>query len=160
MPENYRQDSFLKFHNFKQRDLSMEEYTSEFDNQRMLCDITEPDEQTIARYLGGLRTNICNIVQLQPYWTYNNVVKLSLKVEKQIREGRGGSSRSWIRENNTNQASVSTTKAVSSTNVGVTPKATRKQEAVARRDLVYGEEMTVSFLRQRWNPPSIAGIFV
>ncbi|KAK0597550.1 hypothetical protein LWI29_026448 [Acer saccharum] len=83
--------------------LSVEEYTSEFDNQRMLCDITKPDEQTIARYLGGLRTDISNIVQLQPYWTYNDVVKLSLKVEKQIREGRGGSSRSWIRENNTNR---------------------------------------------------------
>ncbi|KAK0604597.1 hypothetical protein LWI29_017342 [Acer saccharum] len=121
----------VKFHNFKQKDLSVEEYTSEFDNQRMLCDITEPDEQTIARYLGGLRTDISNIVQLQPYWTYNDVVKLSLKVEKQIREGRGGSSRSWIRENNTNRASVSTTKAVSSTNIGATPKATRKQEGAA-----------------------------
>ncbi|KAK0597158.1 hypothetical protein LWI29_022317 [Acer saccharum] len=131
MPENYRQDSFLKFHNFKQKDLSVEEYTSEFDNQRILCDITEPDKQTIARYLGGLRTDISNIVQLQPYWTYNDVVKLSLKVEKQITEGRGGSSRSWIRENNTNRASVSTTKAISSTNIGATPKATRKQEGAA-----------------------------
>ena len=67
MPENYCQDSFLKFHNFKQKELSVEEYMSEFDNQCMLCDLIEPDEQTIARYLGGLRTDICNIVQLQPY---------------------------------------------------------------------------------------------
>ncbi|KAK0580214.1 hypothetical protein LWI29_038137 [Acer saccharum] len=131
MPENYRQDSFLRFHNFKQKDLSVEEYTSEFDNQRMLCDLIEPNEQTIARYLGGLQIDICNIVQLQPYWTYNDVVKLSLKVEKQIKEGRGGSSRFWIRENNTNRTLVSTTKADSSTNVGATPKTTREQEGAA-----------------------------
>ena len=59
MPEHYHQDSFLKFHNFKQKDLFVEEYTSEFDNRRMFCDITEPNEQIIACYLGSLQTEIC-----------------------------------------------------------------------------------------------------
>ncbi|KAK0571257.1 hypothetical protein LWI29_013282 [Acer saccharum] len=67
VPQHYLQDSFLKFHNFKQRDLSMEEFTAEFDNLRMLCDFDEPEEQTISRYLGGLRTEIRNTVQLQQY---------------------------------------------------------------------------------------------
>ncbi|CAL2257293.1 unnamed protein product [Prunus armeniaca] len=98
IPENYRQDCFLKFHNFKQSDVSVEEYTADFDKLRMLCDIIEPEEQTIARYLGGLRSEIHNIVQLQPYWSYGDVEKLSLKVEKQIKESRGGTSRSWLKE--------------------------------------------------------------
>ncbi|GJU59575.1 putative CCCH-type zinc finger family protein [Tanacetum coccineum] len=77
LPKNYRQDSFLKFHNLKQQDKSAEEYTSEFDHLMIKCDIVEPEEQTIARYLGGLRSEISNVVQLQPYWTYADVCSTS-----------------------------------------------------------------------------------
>ncbi|XP_047326853.1 uncharacterized protein LOC124930564 [Impatiens glandulifera] len=49
----------------------------------MRCDVLEPEEQTIARFLGGLRYEIGNVVQLQKYLTYNDVCQLALKVEKQ-----------------------------------------------------------------------------
>jgi hypothetical protein len=65
----------------------MEEYTVEFDHSMMCCDIVEPEEQMVAHYLEGLRFKIGNVVQLQPYWTYNDVCKLALKVEKQLKEG-------------------------------------------------------------------------
>jgi hypothetical protein len=81
--DHYSQDVFLKFHNFRQNELSVEEYTAKFDHSMMRCDIVEPEEQMVARYLGGLRYEISNVVQLQPYWTYNDVCKLALKVEKQ-----------------------------------------------------------------------------
>ena len=42
----------------------------------------EHEEQTIARYLRGLRYDVVNVVQLQPYLSLNNVCKLVLKVEK------------------------------------------------------------------------------
>nr|GEX80559.1 hypothetical protein [Tanacetum cinerariifolium] len=82
------QDSFLKFHNLKQQDKSAEEYTSEFDHLMIKCNIVKPEEQTIACYLGGLRSKISNVVQLQPYWTYADVCKLAMKVEKQQKENR------------------------------------------------------------------------
>ncbi|PWA72114.1 hypothetical protein CTI12_AA275430 [Artemisia annua] len=88
LPESYRQDSFLKLHNLKQNELSCEDYTAEFDHLMIKCDIVEPEEQTIARYLGGLRPEISNVVQLQPYWTYSDVCKLAVKVEKQQKEAR------------------------------------------------------------------------
>jgi pentatricopeptide repeat protein len=69
LPDHYRQDAFLKFHNFWQNELSVEDYTAEFDHSMMRCDIVEPEEQMVARYLGGLRSEISNVVQLQPYWT-------------------------------------------------------------------------------------------
>lgn len=72
-PDNYRQDNFLKFHNLKQKDLSIKESTAEFEQLMMKCDIVEPEEQTIAHYLGGLRTEIGNMVQLRPYWTFQDV---------------------------------------------------------------------------------------
>ena len=83
LPNNYRQEIFLKIHDFKQKDLSMEEYTAEFDNLMLKGELVEPEEQTIARYLGGLKYEIAKVVQLQPYWSLNDVSKLALKVEKQ-----------------------------------------------------------------------------
>ena len=65
-PDHYKQDAFMKFHNFKQKELSVEEYTSEFDHLMIRCDIVEPEEQMIARYLGGLHAKLSDVVQLQP----------------------------------------------------------------------------------------------
>lgn len=47
LPDNYRQDIYLKFHNFKQKELSVEDYTAEFDNLMMKCDLVEAEEHTI-----------------------------------------------------------------------------------------------------------------
>jgi hypothetical protein len=37
----------------------------------------EPQEQTIARILGGLRKDIANVVELQPYIFLEEVIKLA-----------------------------------------------------------------------------------
>jgi len=57
----------------------MEEYTTEFDRLMIRCDVVEPKEQMIARYLGGLHVELNDAVQLQPYWTFNDVCKLAIK---------------------------------------------------------------------------------
>ncbi|KAL3527788.1 hypothetical protein ACH5RR_012444 [Cinchona calisaya] len=88
--ENYRQYVFLKFHSFKQNNLSVVDYTAEFEDLMLRCDTYEPEEQTIARYLSGLRIEIFNVVQLQPYWTFHDVCKLALKVEKQLKDSKIG----------------------------------------------------------------------
>lgn len=89
------------------------EYTTEFDHLLMKCNIAEPEEQTIARYLGGLMMEIGNVVQLQPYWTYVDVVKMALKMEKQLKEARGSSQRVVTKEGDSNWGSVPTTKQIS-----------------------------------------------
>ena len=66
----------------------------------------------IARYLGGLRVEINDVVQLQPYWTYNDVCKLAMKVEKQLKENRGNSFRSFTRAGVSNRGSSSTSKTI------------------------------------------------
>ncbi|GKV35062.1 hypothetical protein SLEP1_g43380 [Rubroshorea leprosula] len=60
------------------------QYTMEFEQLMMKCDVREMDEQTIARYLGGLDYDISKVVQLQQYWTLDDVIRLALRVEKQI----------------------------------------------------------------------------
>ncbi|KAL3537249.1 hypothetical protein ACH5RR_000615 [Cinchona calisaya] len=109
LPENYRQDVFLKFHSFKQNNLSVVDYTAEFEDLMLRCDIYEPEEQTIDRYLGGLRIEICNVVQLQPYWTFHDVCKLALKVEKQLKDSKIGGFRFNQQGGTTNRIGSSTT---------------------------------------------------
>ena len=50
LQDHYRQDAFLKFHNFRQNELFMEEYTTEFDHSKMRCDIAKLEEQMVTRY--------------------------------------------------------------------------------------------------------------
>ena len=42
----------------------MEEYTTEFDRLMIRCDVIEPKEQMIARYLGRLHAELNDVVQL------------------------------------------------------------------------------------------------
>lgn len=55
----------------------------EFDNHILHRGVTKPKEQTITNYLGGLKRNIHEMVQLQFYITINNV-KFNIKVECQL----------------------------------------------------------------------------
>ena len=41
-------------------------YTIEFDNLMLKGELVKPEEQTIARFLGGLKNKIARVVQLQP----------------------------------------------------------------------------------------------
>ncbi|WRX11629.1 Retrotransposon gag domain - like 10 [Theobroma cacao] len=94
LPEHYRQEIFIKFQNLRQKTMTVEEYTMEFEQLHMKCDVHEPEEQTVARYLGGLNVGIADVVQLQPYWNINDVIRLALKVEKQqLRKSSMSSSR-------------------------------------------------------------------
>lgn len=47
-----------RFHNFKQADLSVEDYTWEFEYLMLKFDVLESKEQTIARFLGGLKKGV------------------------------------------------------------------------------------------------------
>ena len=81
LPFNYRQDIYIKIQNFKQQDLSLEEYSNVFENLIINGDLQELEEQLIARYLVSLRFDIARVIFMQPYNTLEDVIKLALKVE-------------------------------------------------------------------------------
>ena len=81
--KNYRQDNYAKLYNFKQYNLSVEDYIREFEYLMLRCDIKEPEEQTIARFLGGLKRELADAIRLQPFWTFNDVRKLAITIEQQ-----------------------------------------------------------------------------
>ncbi|KAJ9541339.1 hypothetical protein OSB04_027845 [Centaurea solstitialis] len=84
LPVNHRQESFLDYHNLRQQSLSVEAFIAEFERLRMCCGIDEEEEQTIARFLGALRSEISDVVYLQQYWSFNDVCRLAFQVEKQL----------------------------------------------------------------------------
>ncbi|GKB71082.1 reverse transcriptase domain-containing protein [Tanacetum coccineum] len=90
LPENHRQEVFLDYHNLSQQNMTVEEVVNEFDKLRMRCDAVEEEEQVVTRFLGVLKPEIADIVSLQPYWTYTDVCKLALKVEKHIKRKSKG----------------------------------------------------------------------
>ncbi|GJV00992.1 RNA-directed DNA polymerase [Tanacetum coccineum] len=75
----------------KLKNMIVEEVINEFDKLCMRCDVVEEEEQVVVRFLGVLKPEIADIVSLQPYWTYTDVCKLALKVEKHIKAKSKGS---------------------------------------------------------------------
>lgn len=51
--DQYRQDLFLKLHQFQQDQLSVENYATEFEQLMLKCDLNEHEESTIVQFLGG-----------------------------------------------------------------------------------------------------------
>ena len=64
LPPTYIQDSYSQLHNLAQGSLNVKEYIREFEKLVIKCDIHEPEEQTILRYLGGLEPKYANVVEL------------------------------------------------------------------------------------------------
>ncbi|XP_076920042.1 uncharacterized protein LOC143581054 [Bidens hawaiensis] len=50
----------------------------------MRCGIEEDEEQTIARFLGALLSDIADVVMLQQYWSFSDVCRLAQRVERQF----------------------------------------------------------------------------
>jgi hypothetical protein len=65
----------------------VEEYTRKFEKLIMKCDIHEKEEQTIARYLERINTDIAHTVQLQQFMSFNNIIRLAIRVEEQLPKG-------------------------------------------------------------------------
>ena len=88
LPIDYKQEIYHKLHNLKQKELSVDEYMTAFDHLMMQGELVELEEQSIARYIGGLKCDIANMLQLQRYLSINDVCKLALKIEKQLKEAK------------------------------------------------------------------------
>ena len=65
--------------------MCVEDYVKEFEVLMMRCELQEPQEQTIARFLGGLNREIANMVELQPFVFLEDIIKLVIKVERQLK---------------------------------------------------------------------------
>ena len=82
LPPTYVQDCYSQLHNLTQSNLNVEEYTCGFEKLVIKCDLQEPEEQTIIRYLGGLDPRYVNVVDMQACTAFDEVYVLGHKVEQ------------------------------------------------------------------------------
>jgi len=55
----------------------------EFELLMIRCKLIETQEQTKARFIGGLMKDIVNVVELQPYIFLKDAIKLIIRIERQ-----------------------------------------------------------------------------
>jgi len=90
LPPHYLQDNFLELHHLTQGSKSVVEYTHDFEQLLLKCDLNEDESQTLIRYLSGLEEKIAHVVELYPYTFLNELSNLAHKVEMQKRlKGKG-----------------------------------------------------------------------
>ena len=65
LPSACLQHSYSQIDNLTQGSMSVEEYIREFEKLLIKCQIKEPEDQTIVRYLVSLDPKYANMVELQ-----------------------------------------------------------------------------------------------
>jgi len=94
------------------RSLPQTSYIREFGKLMMRSELPKHKEQTIARFLGGLRQDIANMVDLQPYCSFEDVCKLAIKVEQQGKNMKPPSTKPFNKGTSFTKGSPSFTKPV------------------------------------------------
>ena len=88
LPNNYKCELYLRVSSLSQGRLSVEEYIREFEQLQIESGVKEEPEQTTVRFLRWLEPSIAEKVDLQPYWSFEDICKLAIKVEKYSKSKR------------------------------------------------------------------------
>ena len=86
MPTYYNRDLFKKLQQLKQGTKRVEEYYKEMEIAMIRANVTEDDEQTMARFLNGLNHPIKKITDFQPYSNLIELVHQATKAERQVQD--------------------------------------------------------------------------
>nr|GEZ48076.1 hypothetical protein [Tanacetum cinerariifolium] len=90
IPHNYQRLMYQQLQNLKQGSKSVEDYTTEFYQLIARNDIQESEDQLVSRYIGGLRVQIMDSVNMFDPMTLSDAFQRALAFEKHNR--RVGSS--------------------------------------------------------------------
>ncbi|XP_022843219.1 uncharacterized protein LOC111366753 [Olea europaea var. sylvestris] len=83
LPFGYTQTLFQRLHSLRQRARSVNDYTEEFYQLVARNDLSETEEQMVARYLGRLRQPLQDVLSLHSLWTVSEACQRALAVKKQ-----------------------------------------------------------------------------
>ena len=87
VPPYYQCDLRLKLQTLKQGDMGVEEYYQELLIGLAHCGIREDDDDTSARFFGGLNRDIQDILDYKDWTRFSQLYHLALKVEREV-QGR------------------------------------------------------------------------
>ncbi|XP_021984980.1 uncharacterized protein LOC110880847 [Helianthus annuus] len=89
LPHNFQRLMYQRLQNLKQGAKSVDDYTTEFYQLIARNDIQEPEEQLVSRYIGALRVQIMEAVNLFDPLTIPKAHQRALSFEKQNRRVGG-----------------------------------------------------------------------
>ncbi|KAH9687341.1 hypothetical protein KPL70_014729 [Citrus sinensis] len=97
---HYYRELHQRLQSLKQGSRSVEDYQKEMEIIMIRVNIEEEREATMARFLHGLNQDIANVVDLQHYVELEDMVHMTMKVERQLKKKGStrtnlGSSSSW-----------------------------------------------------------------
>ena len=72
----------MRLQSLRQGGMSVEDYVQEFEILTIRCNVKEPQERMIARFLTGLKFEIASVVELQTFRTLEETIKLACKVKR------------------------------------------------------------------------------
>ncbi|XP_027120499.2 uncharacterized protein [Coffea arabica] len=85
IPGYYHRDLHHKLQTLTQGSMTVEDYFKEMELSMMRTDVHEDEEATMARFLGGLRPDIADIVELQHYLDMGELLDKAIKVERRFK---------------------------------------------------------------------------
>ena len=91
VPTYYHRDLHHQLQRLIQGSKSVDEYYKEMELLLIKANIVEEEDQTMARFFGGLNKEIADVVDLQPYVDLEDLVNIAIKVERQRGRNRWGS---------------------------------------------------------------------
>lgn len=98
LPSDFTQDMFRKLQVLQQNTPSVEEYVVEFEKINMLCDVDEKAEHKIARFIAGLDKKLAKKVDLQPYWSFEEVVQVAMRAEKYVKAKKASTFKPFVKQ--------------------------------------------------------------
>ncbi|XP_020084894.1 uncharacterized protein LOC109707772 [Ananas comosus] len=84
LPADYAMELYEKFHSLKQRSMSVDEYTSEFNNLSIRVGLSESNEQLTSRYLSGLNQAIRDEIGVARLFSLEDARQYALMAEKRV----------------------------------------------------------------------------
>ncbi|PKU79208.1 RNA-directed DNA polymerase [Dendrobium catenatum] len=84
LPTDFEQLLYLQYQQCRQGSRPVHEYTEEFYRLSARNNLRESENQLVARYIGGLKENLQDKLELNSIWSLSQAVNFALKAESQL----------------------------------------------------------------------------
>ena len=86
MPSSYKQQLFVQWSTLRQGTRSVADYIQEWERLVVLCDINESEEMKIGKFIGGLREDFREKLEVMQHLNFDTVCNNALIYEKYARK--------------------------------------------------------------------------
>ncbi|XP_057526384.1 uncharacterized protein LOC130805617 [Amaranthus tricolor] len=142
VPSSYKQQLYVQWSTLRQGSKSVADYIQEWEKLAVLCDINEPEEMKVGKFIEGLREDLREKLEIIPHLTFDIACNSALTYEKYSRKKntyaqpyRSVSSKTNTTSSSLGNIGIGTNRINNSANT-TTPSRPRDQPNVPMKDIV------------------------